>query len=185
MHRHCIRISACIVDCTASDSPVRTNIQPAGPTMNGPVDGVSDDPTVPERGILKTPVRAMLVFASGFVVCQPILYQFLRLINGQPRHFLPSRDWADFLAYVVVLGALAGLVWYYSRGLQRGSLHRWWADAGLSATGLIPMILSDELSTTPWIKSLLATFVAVTVCGVLFGSIARWVSNSINSWRAG
>jgi hypothetical protein len=138
-----------------------------------------------DRGKLTTPLRAALAFACGFVAWQPIGYWLLHLTSRKPHAIVTQHAWIAFELEVAVLGIIAGVWWFYSRRPPPRARVQYWGDSGISLLALGAMLNADESVTMPWFLWIPLPVVVALTCGVVFGSIALFVANSINASRTG
>jgi hypothetical protein len=142
-------------------------------------------PAVPDRGRLTTSLRAMLAFAFGFVVCQPIMYWVLHALRARPREIVTLHEWIIFELEVAFLGAIAGVWWYYSRRPIPRTRAQYWADPGLRVLAIGALLNADQSVTVPWFLWIPLPLVVAPILGIAFGSVALFVANSINTPRTG
>jgi hypothetical protein len=163
-----------------------TNRSPTGvPGITNNASELPSAPVTPDRGILTTPLRAVLAFACGFVVCQPIMYWLLHLLPPRPRAIVTLREWIVFELEVAFLGALAGVWWYYSRRATPRTRVQYWADPGLSFLAIGALLNADQSVTMPWFLWIPVPVVVAPILGIAFGNIALFVADSINTPRTG
>jgi hypothetical protein len=163
-----------------------TNRSPTGvPGITNSASALPSAPVIPDRGKLTTPLRAVLAFACGFVVCQPIMYWLIHLLPPRPRAIVTLHEWIVFELEVAFLGAIAGVWWYYSRRPTPRTRVQYWADPGLSVLAIGALMNADQSVKMPWFLWIPLPVVVAPILGFAFGSIALFVANSINASRTG
>jgi hypothetical protein len=116
-------------------------------------------------------------------VWQPIGYWLLHLLLRRPREIVTPIDWLRFELGVAAVGAIGGVWWFYSRRSIPRTRAQYWADSGMSVLAICSMLAADNSVSLPWILWVLMIVVVSVPCGILFGSVALFVANSINSSR--
>jgi NO-binding membrane sensor protein with MHYT domain len=122
---------------------------------------------------------------GGFLVWQPIGYWFVHLLPPRAHAIVTQHDWVVFELEVAVVGAIAGLWWYCTRRATPRTRVQYWADSGISILGLGLLLNADQSTTMPWFLWIPMLVVIAAIIGVVFGSVALFVANSIDASRAG
>jgi hypothetical protein len=132
-----------------------------------------------DRWIVVSPWRAAVVFAIAYLVIQPALYTLIHILNDEPRIVTTRVDWLALAALAVAMGAIAGIAFHVSRKLAPRSWTRAWIEAGNASLSVSCVLAWDKLPGLNWVAWIAIMIFSATVCGLLFGSIVRIVSNSI------
>jgi hypothetical protein len=118
------------------------------------------------------------LMAVGYAVWQPMLQWLLHLTTGDDYPFQTNPQWRMFIAAMLVVGAIAGLVFNYARRQKPGAW-RQWLDLLVFFGATVPLTAARHFAETPFVFSIATIIVSVLLAATLLVYPVVWFKRAL------
>lgn len=120
-----------------------------------------------------TRIKAILLFAIGYLVWQP-LFQVILLLFGEPLPLRSLVEWRGFLIASASLGAIAGAIWFSARRMPATSWHRAWIESSVTMLALSVALNARFFGMDQLLGWLFTVLAGSAITGALWTPLFRW-----------